>query len=179
MGWGWLIRLAAPDMPSGATGGRASGVSCVLSSACMAVGVAFDEAGIELPVADWWDGSSWSVESMPSPAAMTDVFLNSVSCTSRTACTAIGGAVVVGVGRLFAEHWDGIAGRLSRSPAGRRDRCSAVPGLVHIAAGVRRGRVLHHFAGPILLWNAYRAMERSQVVDAQHARCPCADWRFV
>lgn len=118
VGWdgvGWSL-LAAPNLPSSAAGGWADGVSCVLSSACMAVGVAFDESGIERPLADWWDGSSWSVESMPSPAAIADMFLNSVSCTSSSACTAIGGGVVDGGGQLFAERWDGSSWSLQSMP---------------------------------------------------------------
>lgn len=105
-GAGWSL-LAAPSLPSGSTEGGALGVSCLSSSACMAVGGGDNESGITQPFADWWDGSGWSVESLPSPAGSTVTGLQSVSCTSSSACTAVGAYSGGGLVRPLAEHWDG------------------------------------------------------------------------
>jgi hypothetical protein len=56
---------------------------------------------------------------MPLPAATTDTpgsSLSSVSCTSSSACTVVGGYDVGGVRQLFAEHWDGSSWSLEPMP---------------------------------------------------------------
>lgn len=71
------------------------------------------------PWTDWWDHGSWSVESVALPAATTDTLgssLNSVSCTSSSGCTAVGGYYVGCVGQLFAEHWGGRSWSLEPMP---------------------------------------------------------------
>ena len=71
-------------------------------SACIAVGGTEDDdiVGPEetTPVAESWDGSSWSMVSTPS------VPVGSVSCTSSTDCTAIGSTAL---GPPVSERWNG------------------------------------------------------------------------
>ena len=42
-------------------------------------------------LAERWNGASWSIQRTPSPGGKNDSGLDSVSCASKTACTAVGG----------------------------------------------------------------------------------------
>ena len=43
-----------------------------------------------MTLAEVWDGSTWTVQSTPNPTGATSGSLYGVSCTSATACTAVG-----------------------------------------------------------------------------------------
>jgi len=86
-GSSWTI--ASTPNPSGAGGSTLNGVSCTSASACTAVGDYDNSSGTTLTLAEAWNGSSWTIASTPSPSAST-INLASVSCTTSTACTAVG-----------------------------------------------------------------------------------------
>lgn len=72
--------------------GVLKGVSCTLSTSCVAVGSSLDpekEAGSQRTFAMHWNGSKWTVVSSPNKSSTNNV-LNSISCTSWAACTAVG-----------------------------------------------------------------------------------------
>jgi len=114
---------AAPGGPvtagAAAAAGRATtpadqflGVSCPADRFCMGVGWYIPRDGVKRPLAETWDGSAWHITLplMPSPAPAA--VLQTVSCTSRTACLAVGNTTTNGdqgivPGKLFAEKWDG------------------------------------------------------------------------
>ncbi len=89
-GSSWQLQSAAE--PSGATSSTLLGVSCTSTVGCVAVGDYVNSAGAQLTLAERWDGSSWKVQSTPGnpPGLVTGVALNGVSCSSSTACTAVG-----------------------------------------------------------------------------------------
>ena len=58
------------------------------------------------PLAVSWDGSAWRLEFVPTPAG-ADAYLYGVSCTSATACTAVGDFVGAGGLHALIERWDG------------------------------------------------------------------------
>jgi hypothetical protein len=61
-------------------------VSCSSSTACMAVGY-----GPNGPLAEHWDGASWTTQSAPNPpAGSQSENLKGLSCTASTACTVVG-----------------------------------------------------------------------------------------
>lgn len=74
------------------------GVSCVSSTACVAVGDASDSAGSSTDMktlAERWDGTSWKREQTPNPPTLGNgSSLQAVSCNSSLICTAIGAADV-------------------------------------------------------------------------------------
>jgi len=87
-----------------------AGVSCTSSRFCIAVGVAgAPEISRGSTLAERWNGSTWSIQQTqnPSPNPDPDDALNAVSCTSRSACTAVGSA---NVGQGFfepeAQRWN-------------------------------------------------------------------------
>jgi len=75
-GAGWLI--VATHVPAGFL----AAISCRSIVFCTAVG-----SGATGPLADHWDGSTWSAQTMPGPS---QTFLSGVSCVSERACTAVG-----------------------------------------------------------------------------------------
>jgi hypothetical protein len=111
------IAAAPATAASGATVTQLAGVSCTSATACVAVGytargVLGDTVGF-VPLAEIWNGSKWRIASTPDPAHYTGSQLRGVSCTSATACVAVGFSVLGnerGSRRMtaFAERWNGV-----------------------------------------------------------------------
>ena len=118
--------------------------SCVGTDFCFAVGYVPDSSDGTVPYSELWNGNKWISETVPSPGlGGSGNWLTSVSCTSPTACTAIG--------QDFAEQWNGtvwsqeafqpltIASALSCSTA---TACIAVGGVYRVPSqGTRPGAV--------------------------------------
>ncbi len=83
-----------PPMPKGGATGHVGlyGVSCISTTRCTAVGGYGNSSIIKLPFAESWNGSKWSVQSMPNPGGVSSS-QSDVSCTALTACTAVGNSV--------------------------------------------------------------------------------------
>jgi hypothetical protein len=111
------VRVAAGPPKSGATVTQLAGVSCTSATACVAVGytargVLGDTVGF-VPLAEIWNGSKWRIASTPDPAHYTGSQLRGVSCTSATACVAVGFSVLGNERHsrrmtAFAERWNGV-----------------------------------------------------------------------
>lgn len=102
----WSIQ-ATPN-PSGALGAGLNGVSCPAASTCEAVGFTADEIGRYVPMAESWNGSQWSVQTVPSAAVSSSQALNAVSCASAVACVAVGNFYDGdGNSQIFADSFDG------------------------------------------------------------------------
>jgi hypothetical protein len=87
-GSSWTVQLLSN--PSGATGFLNS-VSCTTSRACTAVGFAFNNrTGRQLSLVEVWNGFGWRAQRTPTPSGAQGAELTGVSCTSPTACTAVG-----------------------------------------------------------------------------------------
>ena len=99
-GTAWAVQTT-PE-PSGATAGELSGVSCTSATACTAVGDYTNSTGIQLTLAEGWNGTTWAVQSTPNPYTVTGDVLEGVSCTSASVCTAVG---VDGYGAPLAERY--------------------------------------------------------------------------
>jgi hypothetical protein len=99
----------APPIPAHAAQGVLNGVSCVSATNCEAVGSYAFLSGPSLPLIDRWNGSTWSVQAASPPSGSFGTFLNGVSCTSSSACLAVGYTIFGGLADTFAERWDGTA----------------------------------------------------------------------
>ncbi len=105
-------------IPSGEPYGEFYGVSCTSVSACTAVGSAFDGQGTGITLAERWNGTSWTIQPTPSPAGARFSNLSAISCTSASACTAVGLAYH-GSGTdttTLAEHYDGTSWTIQPTP---------------------------------------------------------------
>ena len=111
--WGsskvWTLRSL--PLPTGALASALYAVSCTSFTACTAVGKYVNsEEGHEKShiLAERWNGTAWSVQS--TSAAIEASTLTGVSCTTATACTAVGEYDDFPSGETtFAEVWNGTA----------------------------------------------------------------------
>lgn len=104
-GWayGSLGNLFAPG-----TSVRVSSLSCVSSSDCWAVGATSSSSSATSALALSWDGSWWSVSTLPSLGSSSE--LTSVSCVSTSDCWAVGLTGVDDPGggeQVVSLNWDG------------------------------------------------------------------------
>ena len=123
--------------PAGGSNITLTGIACGSAGACLAVGGYFSSSNNgELPLAESWNGTSWTIQSVPLPAGARGGSLNSVSCGSATACTAVGFYADSGNANVvLAESWNGasLAVQAVRIPAGATTStlgavsCSAAP----------------------------------------------------
>jgi hypothetical protein len=112
--YGW-VPVSIPN-PTGATSSSLSGVSCSAGTACTAVGSYATSGGATATLAEGWNGSAWALQSAGNPGAALSA-LTSVSCTSVTACTAVGyytgsGSITV----TLAEAWNGSSWAVQSTP---------------------------------------------------------------
>jgi hypothetical protein len=104
--------------PPGAFASSLAAVSCSTSNACIAVGTFSGSDGEDLPLAERWDGSIWSIQPVPSPTSEGGK-LAGVSCSAVGACTAVGQFLDRTGAQTFAltERWDGSAWSIQNSPS--------------------------------------------------------------
>jgi hypothetical protein len=107
----------AVPSPAGAQVPGLDGVSCTSASFCEAVGIT-DESVLSDAVgfAELWNGSSWSLQSVPSPAGATSVLLKAVSCVTASFCEAVGSYAASGTVLSLAEEWNGTAWTIQSTP---------------------------------------------------------------
>jgi hypothetical protein len=114
-GAAWSVTSAVS--PSGAVPTYLSSISCVAANACMAVGYHFDvDTGLYVPLSERWNGTAWTVKTVPVPAGSTGTYLESVSCASASACQAVGLENTSGPGMTFAVSWNGTAWSIKTTP---------------------------------------------------------------
>jgi hypothetical protein len=107
-GSAWSI-LTTPT-PSEGRFTQLSSISCVSASSCWAVGYSESSTGVANTLTEHWNGSAWAIQSSPNPAEGKANTLAAVSCTSATACTAVGHYKnSAGVEVTLAERWNGSA----------------------------------------------------------------------
>jgi hypothetical protein len=118
-GTSWSVKA----VPEPGSESRLWDVSCASASMCMGVGFSFSfgsEVGTFRPDAVVWNGSSWSLTSMPLPSKAADARILSVSCPSPGFCMAVGEyreAAELGAERkTLTEYWDGTKWVLVSSP---------------------------------------------------------------
>jgi len=109
-GTNWTIQ-PTPDPPGGA---ELEGVSCTSPSACIAVGGSDYARGRASPSAERWNGTNWAIQPTPAPAGRTGSEFYGVSCTSPSACIAVGGSPYGGP--PLAERWDGTNWAIQPTP---------------------------------------------------------------
>jgi hypothetical protein len=111
-------RFVPMATPAGGQVVSLNGVSCISASACTAVGSYFSRVAGPLNLAEAWDGTAWRVQATPNPMPGGRNQLDSVSCTSPRACTAVGvdAASDFAPPGGFAEAWDGTRWRPQATP---------------------------------------------------------------
>jgi hypothetical protein len=113
-GIAWRI-VTVPEL-NGSTAAQLNAVSCTAANACVAVG--YDFVGLDqLPLAEAWNGTSWTIEATANPGGEEMTELTGVSCTRRDACVAVGwywnsSDVLV----TLSEVWNGTSWTIAATP---------------------------------------------------------------
>jgi hypothetical protein len=111
----WSV-LPTPN-PAGSQGSFFNGVSCASATACAAVGDYINSSGVTVTLAEAWDGANWSIQGTPNPSGATFSVLHAVSCTSASACTAVGYSLnAAGNYVTVAERWNGTKWSIQATP---------------------------------------------------------------
>src|SRR5258708_8264474 len=109
----WTIRKS-PNAT--VPGGQLNAVSCSAASACTAVGTNISTSGVNVTLAERWNGTSWQHQRTPNPPNDTVPIrspdLLRVSSPASHFCAAVGAYQVDSVGISLAEPWNGT--RLTR-----------------------------------------------------------------
>jgi hypothetical protein len=122
-------QLATPNPPGAPVSGL-SGVSCTSSPSCVAVGFYFDGSGASHALAEGWNGTRWSLESVPEPVDANNSLLFGVSCSSASSCTAVGAYTnSSGVQVTLAERWSGAAWAVQSTPNPAGAQSSVLGGI--------------------------------------------------
>jgi hypothetical protein len=110
---GWSIQ-PTPN-PTGVSYSILNGVSCASASACTAVGD-YGDGTSDVTLAEGWSGSTWSIQPTPNPTGGSNVVLSGVSCTSASACTAVGSSYNGTTTVTLAERWNGTTWSIQHTP---------------------------------------------------------------
>jgi hypothetical protein len=93
-----------------------SGVSCVTTSFCVAVGYNDDNVGDnDQTLIEEWNGTAWSIVSSPNTSPNDENDLYSVSCSSTTYCEAAG-EVYSSVEKTLVLGWNGSTWTIQTTP---------------------------------------------------------------
>jgi hypothetical protein len=112
----WRIQ-ATPDPQT--AGGFLDGVSCTAAKACIAVGFLTASNGSPNGTfAEGWNDKQWTLLPTPNPAGAPQSALNGVSCSSPSACIAVGSAADSSGNPLgtLAERWNGTDWTILATP---------------------------------------------------------------
>ena len=164
-GTSWSIQ-PTPN-PAGTTAATLFGVSCLSASTCFAVGNNRNGSGVHRLLAEAWNGSSWSIQPAPSPAGASRSYLNGVSCTTPSACIAVGTyQASSGAHVTLAEEWNGSSWSVepALSPGSDRNGLNAVS-CTSASACTAAGSDLSSWAIQVTM---AAGMERHLVVGSAH-----------
>jgi hypothetical protein len=121
-GMRWSIQNPLP-VPGSGLDVSLYAVSCASPSACTAVGSSVKNAmgAGDFTLAERWNGSRWAIQPTPTPSGNAELY--GVSCTSPSACTAIGyyatGPDYQPHDWPLAERWNGNRWYVQKTPKPR------------------------------------------------------------
>ncbi len=87
-GTGWTA--VTPPLPAGGTQGGLDAVSCDSAGHCQAVGYSVDAGAVTEPLAEAWNGTAWTADTLPLPPGGEHPALAAVSCPAASSCLAAG-----------------------------------------------------------------------------------------
>jgi hypothetical protein len=104
--------------PQAAVGLQLVGVSCARDGSCMTAGFFSIVTGIEVMLAERWNGNVWSLQRTLYPDHARGVRFTGVACPSPGACTAVGFFEnVAGSNQAFSERWNGVGWAIQPMPS--------------------------------------------------------------
>jgi hypothetical protein len=121
-GHAWTIQ-PTPN-PTGASTTTLLAVSCASARACTAVGYSTNAlTSVAASFVEVWNGYAWVIQSTPDPVGSPFTQLDGVSCTSATACIAVGYSFTPLDATVdsLTEAWDGHAWTIQPTPNPNRN----------------------------------------------------------
>ncbi len=113
--------------PSGALSAEFEGVACASASFCIAAGRYTESLGTIRALSATWNGSTWSLQAVPSPSGSSRDVLLDVSCSEAEACTGVGGySESSGVQATLVERWNGTRWSVQATPNPARSAASVL-----------------------------------------------------
>jgi hypothetical protein len=109
----WTI-VPTPN-PPGAEHSEFGAIACPSPTECIAVGDSGTGSAVS-PLVESWDGSTWTIQSVPVPQGASASQLVGLDCSRPTACTAVGSRYQGSQERPLIEAWDGTAWHVQPSP---------------------------------------------------------------
>ena len=154
-GTGWTQDTVPQPVASNSEESHLTGVSCVSASACTAVGYLVDDTGSHA-LAETWDGSTWTIATVPDPSGSTNTRLNQVACFAG-GCEATGTEYDTADGyQSFAEGGSSVDA-WAVQPTPRPPLRSAESGLngISCASGADCDAVGYFFPGTMAMFAAH------------------------
>jgi hypothetical protein len=164
-------RIQHTPNPRGANGASAFGaVSCPTVGTCFAVGGSYTSSGEGVTLVERWHNGTWTIQHRPKKAHASDIHLQDVSCSSTTACTAVGyfAGAPRGEGTLV-ERWNGQRWVVQASPnppnpapsldgvsCRNRTTCMAVGYFSVVTSISPSGRYHYKYSTLAELWDGHR-----------------------
>jgi hypothetical protein len=103
--------------PSGSTATELNAVSCLSSTWCSAVGYTEDGSSNRHALAEAWNGTTWSVVTVPEPTGATASEFSALSCASSSWCMGVGDYTNASSDVVsLAEVWNGTAWSVVATP---------------------------------------------------------------
>jgi hypothetical protein len=106
--------------PAGADASQLLAVSCSAAGACTAVGSSVTSTGVQVTLAERWNGVSWTSQQSAVPAGAVTAGLSGISCPAANLCTAVGqyaDASFPGRTMVLAEAWNGTSWQIQPAPS--------------------------------------------------------------
>ena len=128
--------IVPSPVPKGTSDVRIVAISCSSASDCFAVGGYSATTATPFfslkPLVEHWNGTRWSIVTVPSPAGSLDATLNGVSCVSATSCFAVGDYASPGTAGTLSERWNGAVWSIVATPVTSAATTSgSVPSRAH------------------------------------------------
>jgi hypothetical protein len=105
-----------PVVPAGVKIGGFVSASCSAPTSCIAVANAQVGTNETFPIADRWDGATWSAEVLPHHAGDQFMDIEGVSCSDSNDCVAVGLVYVGNAYRMLIERWNGVTWTMETAP---------------------------------------------------------------
>jgi hypothetical protein len=183
----WTSQTVA--VPAGAQFIELNAVSCESTTNCTAIGTYFTPSGAphgySKPLAEHWDGTSWTLQKVPTLADAYSENLTGVSCLTATRCIATGQYIVKGTdggGLPLAAQWNGTRWSVQTMPypAGAQFAlpsalsCSRVTQCTTVGAWREGDTVGSLIEG----WNGttWTIQQATGGADLRGVSCPTAIW---
>ena len=119
----WSV-VSSPN-PTGSDGARLYAVTCTSATNCLAVGEYSTASHSTLPMAEKWNGTKWSLVTVPAPTGATSAYLEAIACTSASNCWASGG----NSDNTLAERWNGTKWSIVSSPTPNPGKPNVLSGI--------------------------------------------------